>query len=400
MGLIPQQLAASFVNFGTILGILLSHPLRHYLSCRHGLWLACVVSVIGSGLQFQHSAVGGLYARRIIIGLSNGLLMGFANPYTAESAPAHLREKVTSLFAVWFYAGGVLGAVTNNFTQGLGTSWAFKVPLTCHITIPSLLLVLVAFIPESPPWLLAHGRGDVARISLSILRGHAQHTSQPVNIDVIEKELLEIQNSIDSQRSSKSKSKPKQSHLKKYLTLFNPTNRLRTLLCLALLSTNSSSGIWLMLSYGTVFFQLSGVPHPFHASIYSNFANLLGTVLGMYLSVKMGMRNRRRVMIFGYLVQAACMLGIGLTSSVISDSKCAGIIILICVLMHGFAYFAFSASLAARLACEMVDTQYQGEAVELGTGVNYVTACKFTATDILYLQSHFIGEDGLEVNKL
>ena len=87
-------------------------------------------------------------------------------------------------------------------------------------------------------------------------------------------------------------------------------------------------------------------------------------------------------MIFGYLVQAACMLGIGLTSSVISASTYNGMIILVCVLTHGFAYFAFSASLAARLAGEMVDTQYRGEAVGFGTGVNYVTACRFIATGI------------------
>ena len=377
MGLIPQQLAASFVNFGTMLGILSSYLLRNHLSRRHGLWLACVLSVIGSGLQLKHSAVGGLYARRAIIGLSNGLFMGFANTYTAETAPAHLKERVTSLFAVWLCAGGVLGAVTNNFTQGLGTSWAFKIPLTCHITIPSLLFILVTFIPESPRWLLARGRGDAARVSLTILRGHAQPTSQPQS--AIEKEIQEIQTSISSQR----KSKTRYLQLKQYRSLFNPTNRLRTLLCLALILTNSTSGIWLMLSYGTVFFQLSFVPLPFHASIYSNVANLFGSLIGVYLSAKMLMRRRKVVMIFGYLVQAGCMLGVGLTSSVVSDSKGAGMVILVCVLMHGFAYFAFSAALSSKLAGEIVDSAFQGKAVGLGTGVNYATACKFSHLEFM-----------------
>ncbi|PVH72857.1 MFS transporter [Cadophora sp. DSE1049] len=363
MGLVPQQLAASFVNLGTILGLLFSKPISRFLSRRHGLWLACVVSIVGSGLQLKHSAVGGLYARRIIIGLSNGLFIAFANAYTAETAPTYLKEKVASLFAVWFCVGGVLGAVTNNFTQGLGTSWAFKIPLTCHITIPSLLFILVVFIPESPPWLLVHGRRDAARHSLAILRG------RPSSVDAVEKEILEVQKDIESHRRSKSR----QSRLRQYFDLWSAPHRRRTILCIALLLTNSSSGIWLILSYGTVFFQLAGVPHPFRASIYNNVANLLGTILGLYLCARRGMR-RRILMIVGCLVQAICMLGVAVTSTVMPSSSHVGVIVLLCVIVHGFSYFAFSGVLVVNLCIEIVDPRQRRRVVGIGTGVNYVTA--------------------------
>ncbi|KAH7389206.1 general substrate transporter [Cadophora sp. MPI-SDFR-AT-0126] len=362
MGLIPQQLAASFVNLGTILGMLLSKPTSLYLSRRHSLWLACIISVIGSGLQLKHSAVAGLYARRIIIGLSNGLFIAFSNAYTAETVPVESREKVASLFTLWFCAGGVLGAVTNNFTKGLRTSWAYKIPLTCHITIPSLLFILVTFIPESPRWLLSHGRVDAARCSLAVLRRCS------ASRDAVEKEMLELQIDVESQANTES-----QPWLRQYLEPWSPSHRRRTLLCTALILTNSSSGIWLLLSYGTVFFQLARVPHPFHASIYNNLANLLGTIVGLYLCTKTVM-SRRMVMIAGCGVQAVCMLGIAITSTIMPTSSHTGVIVLVCVLVHGFSYFAFSAVLGSKLCGEVVDTRQTGRAVGMGTRLNYVTS--------------------------
>ncbi|KAK0124181.1 hypothetical protein ONS95_009163 [Cadophora gregata] len=389
MGLIPQQLAASFINLGTILGLLLCATplLQHTLSRRQTLWLASLISILGSGLQLKHSPVSGLYARRIIIGLSNGLFISSANIYTSETAPAHLKHKISSLFPLWFCTGGVLGAVTNNFTQHLQTSWAYKIPLTCHITIPSLLCILVLFTPESPRWLLLHGRGkgeghlDAARHSLILLRGHGTslHT-----LDVeIDKEILEIQEDIGSQR----KIKQSQSLLSRYLYLDLWTShpqhhphhdRRHTLLCISLFLTNSSSGIWLLLSYGTVVFQLSGVNHPFHASIYNNIANLLGTILGLYLCTKQGIQSSKSMMVLvlvGSFFQAVCMLGVAVPFTIMPDSDLAGVILLICVVVHGFVYSAFSGGLVvAKLCSQIVDPEFRGRVVGLGTGVNHVTA--------------------------
>ncbi|KAG4435055.1 hypothetical protein IFR05_009461 [Cadophora sp. M221] len=329
MGTTPQQLAASFVNFGTMIGILCAWPIGKYIGRRRGLWLASVVSVLGSGLQLKSSNVAGLYARRIIIGMSNGLFMTFAKYYTAESAPTHLKGRIVSLYAVWISFGSLLGAVTNRFTEHIHTSWAYKIPLTCHIAIPSLIAILLVFIPESPFWLLKRGKVDEARRSLGILR----QTSD------IDKEMLEMSEV--------------QQNGNKYLDIWRSPNRRRTILCIAVILSNSLSGIWLMLSYGTVVFQLAGIKHAFQASIYSNLANLLGVVVGLNLKMN------RRTMI-GHFVMGLCMLGVA--SFTFDEVEWARMVVLVLLIAHGFFHFAFSAPLNS------------GDEVVTGTSINHVIA--------------------------
>ncbi|KAH9208176.1 MFS transporter [Leptodontidium sp. 2 PMI_412] len=359
MGTTPQQLAASFVNFGTMIGILFAQPIGNYLGRRQGLWLASVVSVLGSGLQLKSSNVAGLYARRIIIGMSNGLFMTFAKAYTVESAPVHLKRGIISLYAVWISFGCLLGAVTNKFTEHIHTSWAYKIPLTCHIAIPSLLAVLLVFVPESPCWLLKSGKVGEARRSLAVLR---DRTPAP---DILEKEMFEMGICIEVQQERGKRSR--------YLNLdiWRGCSLRRTVLCLAVILSNSSSGIWLMLSYGTVVFQLAGIKQAFQASIYNNLANLLGTIIGLYLCSRM---NRRTMLMTGHFVPALCMLGVAVSFTFDSEAGYARMVVLVLLIAHGFFYYAFSSVLSAPLCNELVSLRYQVVTTEIGTAINYVLA--------------------------
>lgn len=83
----PQQLIASFLNVGTIIGLLLTPIFAKRFGRRPGVWVACVVSFVASALQLGTTNLAGLYAGRIFIGVSNGFFITFANSYTAESSP-------------------------------------------------------------------------------------------------------------------------------------------------------------------------------------------------------------------------------------------------------------------------------------------------------------------------
>ncbi|CZT03893.1 hypothetical protein WAI453_011005 [Rhynchosporium graminicola] len=369
MGITPQQLAASFVNFGAMLGMLASVPLRRYLSRRRGLWFACVVSVVGSGLQLKPSNVAGLYARRCVIGISNGLFVSFAKVYAVESSPVRYKRGVLRGFMIWMSAGSLLGAMTNNFTKAIKTSWAYKIPLTCHITIPAVLVLLLLWVPESPGWLVERGKMNEARGELAKFRNDG---SLP---GVIDKELLDISLKVDKNRE-KTKGLGSQ-----YVEVWKIEHRKRTLLCLALIMSNSASGIWLMLSYGTVMFQLAGIEptrQAFHVSIYNNLANLLGTVLGLQL-LRTSIR-RRSMMIIGHFIPAICMLSIAVSSTMSPDDRWTKNIILVLIIAHGFIYYALSAAVAMPLCEEFVGEECKRVTVRFGMSVNYVLAWLITFT--------------------
>ncbi|KAI9054423.1 hypothetical protein LZ554_001585 [Drepanopeziza brunnea f. sp. 'monogermtubi'] len=377
MGTTPQQLAASFVNFGMIFGILCAGPLGKYISRRHGLWLACLVSVLGSGLQLKNSHVAGLYARRVIIGMSNGMFTTFANTYTAECAPKGLKAKLASLYGVSVCFGGLLGSITNNFTAHLHTPWAYKIPLTCHMAIPSILVVLITFIPRSPRWLLVHGRADEARRSLDVLRGRA------FDKDTLDEEFSQTRTSVNTEKDAT------QEH--RYTDMFKRADRRKTLLCLAVTLSNSASGIWLMLSYGTVVFQLADVKAPFQASIFSNLAHLIGALVGLYLRSKLG---RRSMLMTGHFVPGLCMLGVGVSftlkpdSGLASSSRAAESLII----AHGFFYYAFAFSISGTLCSELVSQQQlRSITADLATWLNHITAWLVAFTTPYFINAERLG---------
>lgn len=360
MGTTPQQLAASFVNFGTISGVLVAGRLGKYISRRHGLWLACVLSILGSGLQLKSSHVAGLYARRIIIGTSNGMFMTFANAYTTECAPSKLKRSLLTFYGVCVCFGGLLGAVTNKLTAQIHTPWAYKIPLTCHMMIPCLLVLLITFIPGSPRWLLAHNRPDEARRSLNMLRGRT------LAMDTLDEEFSETRNSVESEK--------KLHRERRYRDIFKGSDRRRTLLCFAVLLSNSLSGIWLMLSYGTVVFQLAEVHDPFQASVYSNLANFTGMLVGLYLSLKM----RRQTMITaGHFISGLCMLGIGVLAAVELETESASKAIAALIIGHGFTYYASSFAVSSKICNDIVSQELRDLTVSVGSLLNYAASCKW-----------------------
>ena len=75
----PQQLISSFLQIGTIIGVLLTHYFGRYYGRRPGIWAATIVSFIAAGVQVGTTSLIGLYFGRLLIGMSNGFFITFAN---------------------------------------------------------------------------------------------------------------------------------------------------------------------------------------------------------------------------------------------------------------------------------------------------------------------------------
>ncbi|OWP00660.1 hypothetical protein B2J93_5436 [Marssonina coronariae] len=281
MGTTAQQLAASFLNLGAIFGVLCTLPLSRYVGLRHGIWLGYAIVILGAGLQLQISSVAGLYARRILMGLANGLFMTLAHLYTAECAPAHLRGEITPLYGICVCLGNLLGATTNTFTERSHDRRASRAPL-CRIEAEQL-------------------------------------------------------------RASRSQ----------HLDMFRAPDRRRTLVCFAVVLSNSSPGVWLVLSYGTAFLQISGVKRPFPASVFDAVANVAGTSTGaFFLTQRM---RRRAMMLLGHFIPGLCMLGLAMVSTAEPKAAAAGKAAAVAfVSLHRFFYHTFSLAASGLLCYDLL----------------------------------------------
>lgn len=102
---VPQQLISSMLQIGTICGVLLTHLFGRYFGRRPAIWAASLVSFIAAGVQVGTTTLVGLYFGRLLIGASNGFFITFANIYTSEVSPSHLRGAIVSLFGIWVSIG-------------------------------------------------------------------------------------------------------------------------------------------------------------------------------------------------------------------------------------------------------------------------------------------------------
>ncbi|KIX10426.1 uncharacterized protein Z518_01508 [Rhinocladiella mackenziei CBS 650.93] len=371
----PQQLISSLLNVGTIVGVLLTGPFARHFGRKPGIWAASLVSFIASGVQLGTTSLSGLYAGRVLIGASNGFFITFANVYTAEASPAHLRGLIVSFFGVWVNIGSILGTIVDNYSKEHLNKLCYQIPLATLYAIPFCLSVLIVFVPESPRWLLVQNKPEQARQSLVRLRG------QSLKPEYLEEEFIEMKRGIDEEKELASSGA--------FVDMFKGTDLRRSLLCFAVILSHSSSGVWLVIAYGTFFFQMAGVDEPFQASIISTCGSFAGVLVGLYATLKL--LGRRSMMLIGHGAAALFMLGIAVAYTVAPDEKPTGKAIVACTLLWGFFYNGFSGSLSWPLANELVSSRLRVLSIGVGTAINYFFSWLVSYTAPYFLNSKELG---------
>ncbi|ETN41371.1 uncharacterized protein HMPREF1541_03306 [Cyphellophora europaea CBS 101466] len=374
IGTKPQQLITSFLNVGTIIGVLLTGPFAHFFGRKVGVWTACLVSCTACAIQIGTSNLAGLYAGRLLIGASNGFFITFANTYTAEASPAHLRGFIVSFFGIWVSVGSLLGTIADNYSKSLDSKLSYQIPLATIFAIPVMLSILIFFIPESPRWLLVHDRPEDARKSLLRLRGNS------MSPELIEEEFVEMKRGIDEEKELGSSVS--------LLDLFRGPDLRRTLLCFGVILSHASSGIWLVIAYGTFFFQMAGVDNAFQASILSTAASFAGVLVGLYFVHKW--IGRRFSMCLGSLGAGLCMLAVAISYHVAPNTKPAGKSLVAFIMIYGFVYNGFSGTLSWPVTTEVVSSRLRVMSIGFGTAINY-----FFSWLVSYTAPYFINKTEL-----
>jgi len=139
-----------------------------------------LISAIASGVA---SSAGTFIAARLVGGLAIGGASVLAPMYISEVAPAHVRGRLGSLQQMAIVTG-LFGAFLSNdilvrLAGGAGATLWLSAPAWRWMfwmeAVPSIaLLAGVLFIPESPRFLVAHGRQNDARKIFARIGGNAE----------------------------------------------------------------------------------------------------------------------------------------------------------------------------------------------------------------------------------
>ncbi|CAI6093559.1 unnamed protein product [Clonostachys chloroleuca] len=162
--------AIIFLTAGLI-GAFIVDPLNHYLGRRGEIFvtaLCLTATPIGSGFARTWQE---LFAARFVMGIGIGAKNATVPIYSAEMAPARVRGALVMFWQLWVVAGIFLGFCANVIVKDTGDiAWRLQLG---SAFIPSFVLgVGIFFCPESPRWLMKHGKIAKGFESMNRLRAH------------------------------------------------------------------------------------------------------------------------------------------------------------------------------------------------------------------------------------
>ncbi|KAM0206816.1 hypothetical protein ACHAPA_005484 [Fusarium lateritium] len=159
-----------FLTAGLI-GAFIVDPLNHYLGRRGEIFVtACCLTATPIASGFTHSWQT-LFAVRFIMGIGIGAKNATVPIYSAEMAPARIRGALVMFWQLWVVIGIFLGFCANVIVKDTGKiAWRLQLG---SAFIPSFLLGIgIFFCPESPRWLMKHGKHAKGFRSMQRLRAH------------------------------------------------------------------------------------------------------------------------------------------------------------------------------------------------------------------------------------
>lgn len=174
-----EGFATASLALGCVVGCLVAGTAADKYGRRPGLMLAAFIFLVSS-LAMAVAGTRGLFiGARFMAGIGVGMASMLSPLYIAEIAPARMRGRMVALNQLTIVIGILITNIVNYSLRDQGVdAWRWMVGLGA---VPSLLFLIgVAWLPESPRWLLTRGLTQKAAGVLTRIGGshYAQDTIQ------------------------------------------------------------------------------------------------------------------------------------------------------------------------------------------------------------------------------
>jgi len=252
-------------------------------------------------------------------------------------------------------AGVCAGYFTCFGTVGIKSSMAWRLSYIIQAAIGVFLAVRCAMLPESPRWLMFHGRRTDALKSLEHLN---------FSMAEAEKDILRPQ-----------EQGPSLSGWQGFLLLFRRGYRSRTILALFVLGMVQLSGIDGVLYYAPTLFAQAGLPGKTAAFLASGLSAILMLAISIPAFIFADKWGRRTSTIAGGLTLAGCMLMIGTlyAAHAVHAYGVARWVVIVLVFVFGITYCATWGITGKIYASEIQPTNTRATASCVAQGLGFFT---------------------------
>ncbi|WP_449769781.1 sugar porter family MFS transporter [Klebsiella pneumoniae] len=278
-----QGIIVSMSLLGAMIGSLAAGPLADKYGRKINLFISGVCFAVGAIVSGYSNSIELLTFSRILQGIGVGASSVLVPVYIAELAPAKIRGMLVTSFQLMITVGIVIAYGVNAAAESKG-EWRFPVGIASILGI--ILSLGVLFVTESPRWLIAINKHDLARRTLIKLRG-----TNDVEDEIKETERL---NALEQDNI-------------KWGDLFKGHIRPMIIIGVLVAFFSNACGINLVIYFAPQILQTSGFSSSasWIGTVGLGIANVVFTIVGMLIVDKVG---RRPLLITG---------SIGLTLSLV-----------------------------------------------------------------------------------
>jgi MFS family permease len=167
LGLTSGQvgLLGSVYLFGEVVGALVFGRLTDHLGRKRLFILTLALYLVASGIAAFSFSLWFLLIFRFVAGLGIGGEYTAINSAIDELIPSHYRGRVDIAINGTYWAGAMIGAAASIFLLNpdlLAVNVGWRIGLLIGPVIGVIIIYLRRHIPESPRWLMTHGREEEA----------------------------------------------------------------------------------------------------------------------------------------------------------------------------------------------------------------------------------------------
>ncbi|KAJ6181322.1 hypothetical protein N7519_011783 [Penicillium mononematosum] len=183
-------------DIGCFFGALVAFTIGERLGRKKAILLGTTIMAVGAILQTSSFSLAQMFVGRIVLGVGNGINTATAPIWQTETSQTKWRGKLVILDMMMNIAGFCLVNWINYGLSFAGGSVAWRFPLAFQFFFFFILWSTTPWLPESPRWLLAHGKEEEAVEVLSCLE------AKPIDDPVVITQRNEIAFSIQYERQN------------------------------------------------------------------------------------------------------------------------------------------------------------------------------------------------------
>ncbi|CEL02891.1 hypothetical protein ASPCAL04054 [Aspergillus calidoustus] len=226
-----QGIYVASILLSSSVSSLASGHISDRISRKYGILPGGIISLIGTIISAASPNFASLIVARLVTGVGIGQAISVTTVYLIEMAPVGIRGVAACFLQTYVVLGIMVGYFIAFGAHNITGSWAWRVPFVVQAVVAAVLCVGMGVVPFSPRWLVQVGRADDARRALSKVRP----------LTDVEKELEEIQQSLDPEKQQQTAS---------IREIFNRKYRGRTALGIFLMAFQQLTGVRLALFFG------------------------------------------------------------------------------------------------------------------------------------------------------